>query len=200
MAQLLQCEATDARTCAERRRDRIPAAVRMLWRAAVGASVSRSAALRAETARQFRAFVATRQRSKLRQAVREGRALFRDPALCPLRGLTMRGDARESDAALVGPAVLAKFSASWRAHHLAATEVIRGFLSSGQGSAVAFTPSEASDSWARIARRTLCDPSGLCVEHLRALSEARPTPFPAWLSQAAGSDRFWASQAVEGRV
>lgn len=42
-AELLRREASDAGTCAERRRDRIPLAVRLMW-LAVGASVSRSAA------------------------------------------------------------------------------------------------------------------------------------------------------------
>lgn len=123
LAQLLRAEASDARTCAGRRRDRIPAAVRLLWRMAVGATASNSAALRAEAARQLRAYVALRQRGRLRKAVREGRALFRDPALCPLRGPQV-GDARECDAAIIGPAVLEKFGAVWQSRDLAASEVI----------------------------------------------------------------------------
>lgn len=63
-----------------------------------------------------------------------------------------------------------------------------------------FSPSEISGSWARIARRSLCNQSEICVEHLRAISEARPEPFADWLSRAAVSRQFWASQAIDGRV
>lgn len=161
--ELLHSESADTRTCAERRQARIPPAVRLLWRAAVGASVSRNAKLRAEAARQSRAFVA-------------------------------------SHAALVGPAVLAKFCASWRTHDLAAAAVLRDLLSSGLGSAIEISVSEIADSWARIARRTLCEQAGPCVDHLRVLSEARPAAFAKWLSRSAVSEQFWVSQPVAGHV
>lgn len=194
------CAETPLTPALERRRDRIPPLVRFLWRAAVLAPAARGASLRVEARRQLQAFVAARERAKLHAAIRAGRSVFRDPALRQLCGLTTAGEGRDADAAAVGPSVAQRFSAAWRANGLAATAILRYFLSSSHGSVPMFSPDEIEAAWPRLARRTLCDDASTCVDHLRALSQARPQAFAVWLGSAAGSETFWRSLTISGRV
>ena len=172
----------DARSCAQRRRARVPMQARDLFACAANAvDATEHQELRRLAREVLRAHVARARERQLRWSVRAGRALTRRSGLVDIDAIrTENGDL---DDVLDGLHCLrTAFESKWRAGDATRLELIRSIDECAYAVPLDITREEVVEAWPHMQRRTLCDGDGICAEALRCISIAHPDVLPQFLN------------------
>lgn len=167
VAKQLQKEFADDRTCAQRRQERLPLQVRVLWKKASEQNNERQRKIyKNEAWRLLQHHIAEAQKHKLERAARMGRAPRHQPALHKLTGMEINGEVTEDQRDWVA-ALRKEYNKKWKAFGEEAwVEVLnRSLMTDGEEITIEVEDFEAC--WHRLDRRGLVREDGVCVESWR---------------------------------
>ena len=201
----LQCLFSDNRTCAERRRSRMPFALRCAYaQLAKTVSENQRKTLQSRAWALRKQWVARMHDFKRNRCIDKGGVLFKPKKLHSLDVLIVHGCDDQPDQFLDDPEtweqpLVSFFGKKWGCHKLQQRINCMDFVMSQENSKLDLDPTHVDVAFSRIRRQNRLDLYGLCVYSFALVFQSSPLQFLRWLSSIMASTPSMATQKLHAR-
>lgn len=182
------------KSAAQRRSERLPFSLRMLYRRLDLCHDNEREALRAQCWRQRLIWLKALRTEALKRRVDRGGVVSSRKKLFPVRSLSVSSGPISDDHG-IAHACASSFSDKFGSKLLQLRSNVLDFARESEGHSPPFGELDVAIALEKLRRPSKLDRDGLCVDVLCIAFEAAPDKFVSWLSDAVSSEEFMKSQA-----
>ena len=196
----VQRDCADNRTCTQRRAERMPAELRVVYQQISQATnAAECQRLRQHAWRLRKEWVAESYLQSQMKKISQGKVICKSKKLHRVDRLCVDGQ-RIEDRSLWPTAAKAFYDQKWKAGDERDRRRIMEFVSASENCPITVSIEDVSNGFRRVRNKSKLDSDGICVLALEYLFISQPSAFTSWLSHVAGSTSCISDLSINGLV